>query len=116
MQSDNTIVILEREPLNGLNKQEFQEKLVSNLKGRVKECWIFGSFHTDLFHKDSDVDLILIKDTETPFTQRASEFMDIRDLAASVDILVYTPAEFRELLKEETGFWKSVKETMQRIL
>jgi predicted nucleotidyltransferase len=77
---------------------------------------IFGSAGSGAYTDESDVDIIVIKETGTPFIERAREFDDIWDLAPAVDLLVYTPAEFEKLLEENIGFWKSVKETLVRVV
>ncbi len=62
-------------------------------------------------------DIILIKQTQKPFIERAFEFEDMLDLVPSMDILVYTGEEFAALTAEgAVGFWKSVKESLVRFL
>lgn len=66
---------------------------------------------------DSDVDLFIIRRTETPFLERALEFYDVIDLVPAMDLLVYTPEEFRKLTEDPSpGFWKSAVTSMRRIL
>ena len=112
---NKVVLFLNKEPLGGLTKEEFIEKLKSALKNRVDECYIFGSFHTDKFSSNSDVDIILIKKTEKAFLNRGKEFLDLYEIGPKIDLLVYTPEEFTRLLEESAGFWKSVKETMVRL-
>jgi uncharacterized protein len=113
---NNPVIFLQRDPLAGLTKDQFIQKLEESLHMRADECWIFGSFNTERFSKDSDVDIIIIHDTSIPFLMRAREYSDLYDLGPTLDLLVYTASEFKELLNNQTGFWKSVKETMVRIL
>jgi len=103
-------------PFGGLSKDKFVQNLTSSLQGRVSAAYIFGSVSSGTYNEDSDVDIIVIKETETPFFERAREFDDIYDLAPAVDLLVYTPSEFAELLRETAGFWKSVKSTLVQIV
>ncbi len=115
--SDSVLVKINRDPLSGMTKGEYKEHLAAKLRGRVSEAYIFGSFNTGNFNRFSDVDLLLVCDTERPFIERGIDFFDIYDLVPATDILVYTPEEFRVIMHEEsTGFWKSVKESMVRIL
>jgi len=59
----------------------------------------------------------LIKNTNTPFTQRTLEFTDLFDIFPAIDILVYTRAEFeRQINSNQIGFWKNVKSTLRKIL
>ena len=65
----------------------------------------------------SDVDLILVVKTGTPFTKRPADFSDLYDLGPTLDLLVYTPDEFARLTRDPSpGFWKSVTESMVRFL
>jgi uncharacterized protein len=105
-----------RDPLCGLSRDEFIKQLRSSLAGRVIEAWIFGSFAEETMHHYSDIDLILVKKTDIKFVERSFEFQDIRDIGPEMDILVYTPTEFKALTENPTiGFWNSVVSTMMRI-
>jgi predicted nucleotidyltransferase len=103
-------------PLQGLTEDEFLERLRETLSGRVEQAWIFGSLAEGDFNRHSDVDIILVKETETPFPDRALEFTDLYDLACPMDILVYTPEEFTRLCENPRGFWRSVTESMERVM
>jgi len=94
------------------------KKLKTRLEGRVINAYIFGSLSTGKLHNESDIDLILIKETNTKFIQRTFEFEDLFDIYPDIDILVYTQDEFDKKIKEESdiGFWKSVKEQMIQII
>jgi len=111
------LVKIERDPLSGLTREEYKELLKKRLQGRVVEAYIFGSFNTPDFNRFSDIDLLLVSDTAKPFVERGLDFSDIQDMVPATDILVYTPAEFSKIMSEEpTGFWKSVKGSMVRII
>lgn len=87
------------------------------LQGRVQEAYVFGSFLTKEFNDQSDLDLILVLETNTPFIDRAKDFLDLLELPNPIDLLVYTPEEFQKLISDPTlGFWVSVKETLHRFL
>lgn len=88
---------------------DFKEKLCAALRGRVKRLFVFGSYGTEAFRHGSDVDLILICDTELPFVERARLFDDLYRLYPRLDLLVYTEDELALQLSESVGFWASVK-------
>ena len=114
---NNVLVKFNREPLFGLTRKQYIELLKEKLKDRVIHAYIFGSFNSDNFNKHSDIDIILIANTNKPFTLRAHDFLDLMDIVPSTDILVYTPEEFKKIIEEESvGFWKSVKESMVEII
>ncbi|MDH4466687.1 MAG: nucleotidyltransferase domain-containing protein [Bacteriovoracaceae bacterium] len=88
------------------------------LKGKVESAYIFGSFNTPEFNADSDLDLILVCNTDRLFVERPLDFPEILSLNFEVDLLVYTPEEFEKISKEENkvGFWKSAFSQMQKII
>lgn len=93
-----------------------KEKMILSLKSRVEAAYFFGSFAQGKARSDSDLDMILIKNTSLPFTKRGEEFLDLFDIFPRIDLLIYTPTEFESQLKQEFGFWKSVKQSLVKIL
>lgn len=115
--SENILIKINRDPLSGMTREEYKSLISGKLKGRVIEAYIFGSFNSDRFNRFSDIDLLIVCDTERPFVDRGFDFFDIQDIVPATDILVYTPDEFRDIMKEEsTGFWSSVKGSMVKII
>jgi predicted nucleotidyltransferase len=115
--SDPIIVWNERDPLCGRTPERFEAELHERLAGRVKAAYIFGSYGTSEFGPDSDVDIMLVAETDKTFTERALDYPDLYDLAAALDLLVYTPEEFATLTEDPSpGFWASVVASMRRIL
>ncbi|MCX7788569.1 MAG: nucleotidyltransferase domain-containing protein [Spirochaetes bacterium] len=113
----DVLVRSNRDPLFGMSSQELIQFLRSALTGRVKECYVFGSFARNELHSESDIDLILVADTSLPFPERGLLFSDLRDRVPSLEILVYTPEEFAQLTTDPSpGFWTSVVQEMVRVL
>lgn len=54
---------------------------------------LFGSLASGQVGEWSDIDLVVIKDTEKPFYERLEEVIGIAQPNVGTDILVYTPAE-----------------------
>ena len=70
----------------------------------VKRISLFGSYargRSDLF---TDLDVLVIMDTDKPFTERIAEIYSLLALPVDADILCYTPGEFRRM--KETPFLK----------
>lgn len=99
-----------------------QEQLILHLRDalrlRVQEAWLFGSTARNEHNSQSDLDLMLIKETSTRFIERADEFADIAITLAPCDILVYTPGEYANLIAsaESSGFWTGVSQDRVRII
>ncbi len=89
-----------REPLRGRTQAEFEAELRRLLVGRVEAAYIFGSYGTPEFGRDSDVDMMLVAETDASFLDRASEYPELSGLVPDMDLLVYTPTEFASLTED----------------
>ena len=87
--------------------------LISDLKNYVPEKIIlFGSATTKNMDEYSDMDVVVIKQTQENFLERIKKtvFM-LRDEIGKVDIFVYTPQEFEKMKEVENPFISRVLET-----
>lgn len=106
-----------RDPLCGFTLETLTLALHQRLAGRVESAFLFGSAATGTLHPGSDVDLILVVSTDIPFLERPSLFPDLYRLGPALDLLVYTPDEFRRLTEDPSpGFWRTVVSEMKRIV
>ncbi len=71
---------------------------------------LFGSYASGKQHKDSDIDLIIIKNTKKPFHDRLIEVRRLIDTTTPVDLLVFTPAEY-DKHKRTNPFIAEIAET-----
>jgi predicted nucleotidyltransferase len=114
---DEVIIWNTRDPLGGKTPAAFEAEVKRLLGGRVDAAYVFGSYGTPEFGRDSDVDMMIVVRTETRFLDRAMEYPELIDLVPSMDLLVYTPEEFESLTREPSpGFWTSAVASMRRIL
>ncbi len=110
------IVRNDRDPLFGMSRERFEARLRAALSARAIEAYFFGSYATGAFGPDSDIDLIIVAGTDKAFVERASDYADLLDIVPSMDILVYTPGEFRDLTECPTrGFWESVVASLRKL-
>jgi predicted nucleotidyltransferase len=58
---------------------------------------LFGSLVSGNIHDFSDIDLIVIKDSEKPFYERLKEIILLTMPSVAADIFVYTPDEFENI-------------------
>jgi len=68
----------------------------------VRLILLFGSLARGDVSDESDLDLLVVKETDKKFLDRLDEFY--QDASIAMDILVYTPAEFERL--KERSFMK----------
>jgi predicted nucleotidyltransferase len=86
-----------------MNSQEIN-KLRSLLKPifeqhKVSKVVLFGSAARDTETKRSDIDLMIVTDTEKRFFDRYDDFDDIYETikGKSLDLLIYTPQELENI-------------------
>lgn len=61
---------------------------------------LFGSLGSGDIGDWSDIDLVIVKDTAKRFLDRTKEVMRLLQPRVGVDILVYTPAEFEQMIQQ----------------
>ncbi|HUV39265.1 MAG TPA: nucleotidyltransferase domain-containing protein [Planctomycetota bacterium] len=96
------------------------QAVIRRLVARIVEAYrpekvvLFGSYANGVPTEDSDVDLLIVKDTDRPPGERWSEVKRLlRGIAPTVPVspLVYTPAELDERLKLRDYFIEDVLRT-----
>lgn len=103
---------------NGFDEFKFTDfsrrnKLERNLKKvlkalvqkyRPERIIIFGSFAKGDVGPASDIDILIVKETNKRYFDRISDVTRICDYDVGIDFLVYTPEEYDEALKSNTFF------------
>ena len=77
--------------------EEKLKKLVERLKKdkSIRLILLFGSMARGDVGSASDIDLIIVKETDKKFLDRLDEFYEDAEIA--MDVLVYTPEEFERM-------------------
>jgi predicted nucleotidyltransferase len=75
-------------------------------KGDAQKVIVFGSYARGDADEYSDLDIIIIKDTDIHFLERFKDFRGIWEASPvkGIDMLIYTPKEFKEMQERENGF------------
>ncbi|MDP3179920.1 MAG: nucleotidyltransferase domain-containing protein [Spirochaetaceae bacterium] len=64
----------------------------------VRRAFLFGSWARGTATRTSDVDLVVIKETDERFVKRAAEFDALSEaIGTQIDVLVYTEAEWESV-------------------
>jgi len=85
--------------------QERLEKIVRGLeKYGADKAILFGSAARGDVDRWSDVDLIVIKQTDRRFLDRLKDVYEAIEPDFALDVLVYTPEEFERMKEEERPF------------
>lgn len=74
-------------------------KILPDLNG-LERVIVFGSLAGGQTHAWSDIDLVLIQNTELPFYARLRAARRLLRPSVAADLLIYTPAEFEQLARE----------------
>jgi predicted nucleotidyltransferase len=86
------------------------KRIISLLKIKYKpeKIILFGSFAGGRATKDSDIDLMIIKETRQGPWERQKMVEKLVTRNVPVDLLVYTPREFRDRVNLGDAFAKEV--------
>ena len=85
------------------------EEIVAALKGYdPKRVILFGSGARGEEDRYSDIDLVIIKETEERFLDRINSIYEILQPLCAIDVLVYTPDEFERMRQEGNPFIEKV--------
>jgi uncharacterized protein len=85
--------------------QEKLNKLLQALQGyHPQRILLFGSVARGEADADSDLDVLVIKDTADPFVGRLEAMAKLCPLGVHADILVYTPHELRQMVDDGNPF------------
>lgn len=103
-ETDIGIRALKRKELLERELKKILETLIS--KYNPERVFLFGSLAEGKIHEWSDIDLVIIKDTNKRFMDRLKEVALMCDYSVGVDFFVYTPEEILEAINEDNYFIK----------
>jgi predicted nucleotidyltransferase len=88
--------------------EHLKEQIISTFKPfNPEKIILFGSISRKDFDDESDIDLIIVYNTKKRFMERLKELYLRWDIPKALDILAYTPDEFKKMT-EESSFFQSV--------
>jgi len=61
---------------------------------------LFGSLNRGQVSEWSDIDLVVVQDTDLPFLKRIQQVLRLLHPKVGLDLLVYTPEEYATLVQE----------------
>ena len=71
---------------------------------------LFGSAAKDEMSEDSDLDILVIKESKKPFLDRMREIRGQIRTHTPIDLIVLTPNEAKEMPKKSTFFRQIIEE------
>jgi predicted nucleotidyltransferase len=91
-----------------ISPEAFQAELDKVLLGlrqyAPEKVWLFGSFARGDYHAGSDIDLLIVKRTARPFLERSAEVLRLCACDLSLEPLVYTLDEIRDMVQRGNPF------------
>lgn len=76
-----------------------------------EEIVLFGSLADNHVHEWSDIDLLVIKQTDKRPIERTMEVVRLVQPKVGIDLFIYTPAEYDVLLRERYSFLLNILKT-----
>lgn len=73
------------------------KRLESMLRDRCEAAFLFGSYARNEAVAGSDIDLIIVTPSTRETVDRFRDFMDLAIHLAPIDLIIYTPEEWRHL-------------------
>ena len=99
----------------------YVDEIINNLKIlNIDKIVLFGSFAKNNTHTNSDIDLLVILDSDEiaqNYEQRMKKKLYVRNCImelskrVSIDLIVYTKAEYKIISENKTSFIKELEKT-----
>ena len=85
------------------------------MKTEATKAIVFGSYARGQADEYSDLDLIIVADTDRPFFKRDTEYSAICEVwRKGLDMLIYTPDELSQMASEHNRFVESLSQGWNR--
>jgi predicted nucleotidyltransferase len=94
-----------------MNLETLKQQIIDNFKPfNPEKIILFGSAASDNWDTESDVDIIIVYETDKSFLNRLKELYQSWSIPKAVDILAYTPSEFLEMKSSNYFVQDAVKD------
>ncbi len=81
----------------------------------VEAAYLFGSCAYGREDEYSDLDIMIVSETNEDFFHRHKEFPQLYELGRPIDLFVYTPEEFKQMKEAKNPFVMNILKTGIRI-
>jgi len=98
------------EKRKGLLEKELERILPLLINLGAKKVILFGSLSLGKVHRSSDIDLLIVKESNQRFLDRLDELYRTIKPNYGIDFFVYTPEEFEEMSLTNPFLKRAVKE------
>jgi predicted nucleotidyltransferase len=100
--------------MDQVERKKVLEKEVERIVSIIKEEYsperiiLFGSLANGKVHEWSDIDLLIVKETDKRPVDRTIEICKLIHPKVGIDLFVYTPNEYEALVREKFFFLVSI--------
>jgi len=100
--------------MDQVERKKVLEKEVERIVSIIKEEYsperiiLFGSLANGKVHEWSDIDLLIVKETDKRPVDRTLEICKLIHPKVGIDLFVYTPNEYEALVREKFFFLVSI--------
>jgi predicted nucleotidyltransferase len=91
-------------------EKELERILPLLIKLGVEKVILFGSLSVGKVHRSSDIDLVVVQESNERFLDRLDEFYRVVKPNYGIDFFVYTPEEFEEMSLTNPFVRRAIKE------
>jgi predicted nucleotidyltransferase len=98
------------EKRNDVLQKELERILPLLIKLGVKKIILFGSLSVGKVHRSSDIDLVVVRESNQRFLDRLDEIYRAVKPNYGIDFFVYTPEEFKEMSVKNPFLRRALKE------
>lgn len=68
----------------------------------VRKIVLFGSLSAGKAHRSSDIDLLIVRESDLRFLDRSDELRQAIRPRVAIDFFIYTPLEFEEMMERSS--------------
>ena len=84
-----------------MNRSEIKRQIIASfIKFEPEKIILFGSSTREDWDEESDVDVIVVYETDKRFLDRLAELYVSWDIPKAIDILAYTPSEYNVMFQD----------------
>lgn len=86
------------------------ERILEVLRKRVRpeKIILFGSLASGRFRPESDIDLLIVQDSNEPIFERVKRLESVLERRYAADLIVLTPREVQTLLDSDNRYLKDI--------
>jgi predicted nucleotidyltransferase len=81
---------------------------ILQMREDTERILVFGSWVSGELHAWSDLDLVIVQQTQLPFYKRLRQMRQLLNPKVGADILVYTPDEIEQLKRDRPFFQQEI--------